>query len=404
MEDWDYKPTLSGTPQGGVISPILSNIHLDRLDQYVEKTLIPENTRGKRRRANPEYRALWNEAERERKLGHREEARQLEKQYQTLPTTDQSDPSYRRLRYIRYADDFLLGYTGTEAEAEKIKEQLATFLRDHLKLEMSAEKTLITHAGSNAARFLGYEITTSQCDTKHTNGRRSINGLVALRIPATVLEARCALYQEGQKKGHQPIHRAELMNDDAFSIVARYQSEYRGYVQYYVLAENIARLGKLRWVTEISLTKTLASKYQVSVPTIYQRFGDKVETPHGPRKCLKVTLPREGKAPLIAIFGGIPLRRNPTAVIKDQPTYRYRPERSELSKRLLAQECEICGATEKIEVHHIRKLADLDKEGRTEKPLWAQIMSARRRKTLVLCKPCHLDLHAGRMQKPKETE
>jgi hypothetical protein len=116
---------------------------------------------------------------------------------------------------------------------------------------------------------------------------------------------------------------------------------------------------------------------------------------------MKRTATREGKSPLIAIFGGISLRRQKDAILKDQSTLLYKPERSELSKRLLAEECEICGETDKIEVHHIRKLADLKKEGRREKPFWAKVMATRRRKTLVLCDTCHDDLHAGRLQKPK---
>jgi group II intron reverse transcriptase/maturase len=403
MERWEYRPTLSGTPQGGVISPLLANIYLDRLDQFVEQTLLPAHTGGENRKKNLAWQRLWKRAAQQRKLGNWKAARDLEKEYQHLPTRDPNDPEYRRLRYLRYADDFLLGFAGPHAEAETIKEQLTTLLRDRLKLELSTEKTLITHATNGAARFLGYDIVTHHCDTKQTKGCRSINGRIGLRIPAKVLEARGALYQQERKHGQKPTHRPERIADDDFTTVARYQSEYRGYVQYYQLAENLAQLEKLRWIMEVSLTKTLAAKFQVSVPTIYQRYAGTIGTAYGPRKCLKATLARAGNTPLTAVFGGIPLRRNPTAILKDLPTFPYRPDRSELTKRLLAEECELCGGTERIEVHHIGKLADLQKEGRKEKPLWAQTMAARRRKTLVLCSTCHTDLHAGRMQKPHAT-
>jgi len=112
-------------------------------------------------------------------------------------------------------------------------------------------------------------------------------------------------------------------------------------------------------------------------------------------KCLEIQVPREGKKSLVARFGGIPLRRQPMAALIDQSPNVARPERNELIKRLLAEKCELCGSREHVEVHHIRKLADLEKGGR-ERPRWAKIMAARRRKTLVVCHNCHQAIHAGR--------
>jgi Type II intron maturase len=204
-------------------------------------------------------------------------------------------------------------------------------------------------------------------------------------------------------QGEKPIHRTELLNDDDHTIVITYQSEYRGYVQYYQLAENIAWLNKLQWTMRTSLLKTLAHKHQMSVSKIIRRYRNKVETEHGLLQCIKVVQPRDGKKPLVAIFGGISLRRKKSAVLTDQTTYRYISSRVELVKRLLAQECEICRSTDNIEVHHIRGLADLKRKGQKEKPYWAQVMSARRRKTLVLCQDCHADLHQGRLDGKPDT-
>lgn len=188
-EKWDWRPTLSGTPQGGILSPLLANIYLDRLDRFVEHTLIPEYTRGSRRKPNPAYDTRANRRATLLKQGRREEAQELWQQMQQLPSLNPNDPEYRRLRYGRYADDILLGLVGPKAEAEEIKGNLAQFLRDNLKLELSPDKTLITHATSAKARFLGYDVSVQTANTRHDRrGQRSINGGIALRVPATFVE------------------------------------------------------------------------------------------------------------------------------------------------------------------------------------------------------------------------
>jgi group II intron reverse transcriptase/maturase len=400
MEQGDQRPTLSGTPQGGIISPLLANIYLDKLDKFVEETLIPEHTCGVKRKLYPPYHQLRSRMRRRRASGLHDEARELKKQIQTLPAMDPQDPEYRRLRYVRYADDFLLGFAGSKAEAEEIKTKLATFLRHELKLEMSAEKTLVTHAATQAARFLGYNVTVHHCDTAHDRrGQRILNGGIGLRIPAEVVEERSKRYLKEGK----PIHRNEFLADDDFSIVAHYQAEYRGFVQYYLLAENVAWLNKLRWAMEGSLVKTLAGKHKTSVSAIYRKYLAKRETEHGLHRCLQVTRERQGKPPLVAIFGGIPLRRKKTATLQDGPTFpRFHAHHTvELITRLLANECEACGSTENVEVHHIRKLKDLKTKG--VNPLdWKWHMATRQRKTLVLCRSCHHDLHNGRLSMEKQ--
>src|SRR6266481_3889096 len=183
LEDWDYRETLSGCPQGGVVSPTLSNIYLDKLDEFIEKELIPQYTRGEVRAANPAYRQADALLRRARRRGDRAEARRLALEMRTFPSTDPMDPGYRRLRYIRYADDHILGFTGPRAEAEEIKAKIAEFLRETLGLELNAEKTLVTHARSQPARFLGYDISVQHSSTKITRNRRSVNGRIALRVP-----------------------------------------------------------------------------------------------------------------------------------------------------------------------------------------------------------------------------
>jgi group II intron reverse transcriptase/maturase len=390
LEDWRWNATLSGCPQGGVVSPVLSNIYLDKLDKYVETVLIPQHTQGACRRENPAYAEASNALARARRRGDRAQARELRQQRRRLPRRDPGDPGYRRLRYSRYADDHLLGFTGPKAEAEAIKDQLAAFLRDELKLELNQGKTLITHARTRAARYLGYEIITQHGDCKITAGRRSANGKIGLRVPREVITAKGAPYRRRGK----PWPRVAMQNLDDYDIVKTYGAEYRGIVQYYLLAADVARLYRLCWEAETSMLKTLAAKHQSSVAKMAARHKAKIETPYGLRTCFEARIERDGKPPLVARFGGIPLVRNKDAVLTDRIPNPVPYPRKELVTRLLAKRCELCGDPGKVLAHQVRKLASLGKPGPGQ-PAWAALMARKRRKTLVVCHPCHDAIHRG---------
>ena len=207
-----------------------------------------------------------------------------------MPSKDIHDPGYRRLRYCRYADDHLLGFAGPKSEAEEIKRRLGQFLRDELKLELSEEKTLITHARTSAARFLGYEITVQHNDKAITGGQRSSNATVRLRVPAEVIKAKCAPYMQRGK----PARRTRMMNMDDYTIVSIYGAEYRGIAQYYLLASDVYRLNRLSWVMETSMLKTLAGKHGSTVSKTAAKHKAKVDTPYGPRTCFEAIVEREG--------------------------------------------------------------------------------------------------------------
>lgn len=389
LEDWVWNATLSGAPQGGVTSPVLSNIYLHQLDKFVETVLIPEYTRGALRKPNPAYDKASRAIARARKNVDIDAVRELRKERRKLSSKDPRDPNYRRLRYIRYADDHLLGFTGPKAEAEEIKTRLAQFLRDDLKLELSQEKTLITHARTNAAKFLGYEIIVQHDDRFIRYGKRSANGAIALRVPLDMIKAKCARYL---KRG-KPELRTRLVNDSDYTIVKTYGAEYRGLAEYYLLAGDVYRLNRIRWVMETSLLKTLACKHGSSVSKMAAKYAATLDTPHGPRKCFQASIERNGRKPLVARFGGVPLRRKKKAVINDRQPGPPIIRRKELIDRLLASKCEICELTGLVNVHQIRKLADLDRPGKP-RPEWMDRMAKRRRKTLVVCTPCHNSIHS----------
>ena len=389
LEDWDYRDTLSGVPQGGTVSPVLSNIYLDKLDTFVEQELIPQYTRGARRRLNPEYARVQSRRRRARMRGDRAAARDLQRQLRTLPRDDPMDPGYRRLKYLRYADDHILGFIGPKAEAEEIKARLAAFLRETLGLELNQAKTLITHARTQRARFLGYDISVWHCNTRITGGRRAINGKIALKVPPHVVKAQCARYRRHGK----PWYRSRLQNLDDYDIVRTYGAEYRGVVNYYLLAHDVWRLGVLRWNALTSLLKTLAAKHRSTVTKMAARHKAKIETSDGLRTCFEARKHREGKPDLVARFGGIPLRQNRRAVIRDPAPAPAPYPRKQLIKRLRKRECELCETGTTVAVHQVTRLKELGKPGPGQ-PAWAALMAKMRRKTLIVCAACHEYIHA----------
>jgi group II intron reverse transcriptase/maturase len=386
LEDWQWNATLSGAPQGGVASPVLSNIYLDRLDKFAETVLIPEYTRGKSRKANPAWTKVANAMADARRRGDRAAVRKLRQQRRGLPARDPGDPGYRRLWYLRYADDHLFGFTGPKAEAEQIKQRLAGFLREDLKLELSAGKTLITHGRTQAARFLGYDITV-----QHSPCRPGVNGVIGLRVPKAVITAKTAPYLTHGKPGHRP----ELMNLDDPEIISTYGAEYRGLAQYYLLAGNVSRLHQLRWAAETSMLKTLAAKHRSTVTKMARKYKATIITPHGPRTCFEARTERPGRKPLVARFGGIPLKRQKRAVLDDRLPAPATARRKELLTRLLRGRCEWCRQRGPVQAHQIRKLADLGTPG-PARPEWASLMARMRRKTLIVCAACHQLIHDGK--------
>ncbi len=404
MEDWRYHETLSGSPQGGIISPLLSNIYLNELDRWVEDWLIPTYTRGETRKYNRTYTQIQGKLQKARKMGDTTMIIQLKRERRNVRAVDPFDPDYRRLRYVRYADDFLLGFAGPRNEAEAIRDRIAEFLDCKLKLTLSKEKTLITHAGHEKAKFLGHEITATRDDTYISrDGKRGANGVIALRVPRSAYQKiRNRLSSNGKV-----THQSQWINDDDYTIITRYQSVLRGLYNYYCMAVNVStRMNDIQNILWQSLTKTLARKHRISIAQVHQRY--RIIDPVSGLRILRVIRERDNKEPLIATFGGIPFVRDTKGVWTGNDDFQFKiawfapgNARTEVVQRLLASKCELCGAEGvPLQMHHIRKLADLDQPGRAPKPRWMQIMSARKRKSLAVCEDCHRDIHAGRYNGP----
>lgn len=394
LKDWQYHQTFSGTPQGGVVSPILSNIFLNELDQFVEKELRPAYTKGKRRQNNPEYQRLCQLAQKARKNGDKAACKRIVAERRTLPSQDNYDPNYRRLKYVRYADDILLGFVGPKQEAYEIKDKLQNFLQT-LKLEASTDKTRIIHA-SEKIRFLNYDIHITQDNTKLTCSiegvkRRSINSHPILSVPYTVRQEWLKRYSRNGKASHRP----ELLNCSDYEIIKTYDLKLRGLVNYYALASNVSQLNYVRFQMEQSLAKTLAAKHKIRVTQVYKRYA---KAGKHKKRCIAVIVdnPKNPDKPLGATFSDMPIKRKRTAILIDQYTGPYN-RRNELIQRLLANECELCSSNENIEVHHVRALKNIQKKykGRKQPPQWAVFMMERNRKTVVVCHKCHQAIHNG---------
>jgi len=397
LEKWKFHNSYSGTPQGGIVSPILANIYLDKLDKYM-KEYTERFDRGKERKRCEQSIKLENKRSWIRKKlkvvtdqTQRAELIKKLKAYQKeglrFPFGDEMDTDYKRLKYVRYADDFLIGIIGSKQDAIKIKEDIKMFLNEKLALELSDEKTLITHS-EKAAKFLGYEISIrkSNVTKRCANGRviRIFNKSVRLMVGKDVVKNKLLHYKVLNVKIHngkeqwKPMSRPSLVCNDDLEILNKYNSEIRGLVNYFSMAVNCCRLAQFGFIMERSMYKTFAQKYRTKAVKIRKKYN------RNGQFSIRYRLKSGEIKDRTFYHDGLARKIEPARFMNiDNVPNSYHFKATKLVNRLKAAKCEFCGATDKLAMHHIRKIKDLKGITPLEKN-----MIARKRKTIALCGNC----------------
>ncbi len=404
MENQDIHATYSGTPQGGIISPLLANIYLNELDKYMQeykqkfdrgrkRAVLKSYTRlaDKRHRLVVKMHNSQTEAERNTWIT---EIKTLDKVHKKMQSSDPMDTNFRRLQYVRYADDFLIGVIGAKEDAKRIKEDIREFLDENLKLELSNKKTLITNSTSKA-RFLGFDIRATPYSnhskkTKRGFKARNFGGHIMLEVPTELIKNK--LIELGAVKFvvhnntevWKPIARRYLAGRIDINILSQYNGEIRGFCNYYSIANNRSKLHKFRYIMEYSLYKTLACKYRTTKATIIKRYSI------GKNFGIKY-LGKDGQEKVRLLWNGSLAKDSypqgsEADIVRKPKGIRKKPK---LGQRLKAGRCEWCGKeNSKMLVHQVRTLKELDKN-----IAWEAFMKKIRRKTLVVCENCHAEFH-----------
>jgi hypothetical protein len=388
------------------VSPILANIYLNEFDIFMSKyktnfdigeTRIYSKdygrVQGTHQRIKERYAAKWDIMTEDEKNMAKKEVKELRKEFLKYPSKDPMDKNYKRIQYVRYCDDFIIGIIGSKEDALKVKQDIGNFLSSELKLSLSDEKTLIT-SGKNMARFLGYDITVCK-DTATTNSKRgqvrAFSNKIKLYVPYEKWRGKLLEYgilkikkDKNGKEIWKPLQRNEYFKLDAPEIVSRYNAEIRGMYNYYRLASNVSVLQKFYYIMEYSMYKTFAGKYRITMTKAKLKYTrNKIfSVPYQTKSGIKsIEFYHDGFTRV-----NIPLLNEVDILAEFQNSNKPK----EIFKRIKAQTCELCGKENiPTNVHMVEKVKDL--KGTKQ---WEKIMIQKRRKTLMVCDDCHNLIHS----------
>lgn len=374
--DNQYQKTTIGVPQGAIISPILSNIYLHSFDLYIDK-LKKELDTEKTSVPNLEYIRAKTRL-RSKKIVDKKRG------YKELRTIKSTIRTGLKLYYVRYADDWLLGIWGSKKDAIKILEKIVIFFKEKLDLELSIEKTKITHAGKEKVQFLGYEIyspTPKESFFEKSKVKKRASH-VSIYIDAPYNKLKNQLIDENilvEKNGKWLINAVtHWINYDHAEILYRYNWMINGYLNYYSHVNNLNIFHKLiGFVLRQSCAITLGRKLKLrSRKKVFKKFGKNLEEPSTKLKlAIPVNFEKNIKNYKITTV------RDPLKILKW----------SIRTQNLMQGPCVGCGAINNIEIHHVKKLS---KTIKAKNPVH-KIMSILGRKQVPVCKKCHKDIHSG---------
>lgn len=399
--------SIVGTPQGSVVSPILANVYLDTFDKWVEKEVIEKLNKGKIKKVHPERRKLQrrnlrikekiSEIDNEQEIKNlQEEMKENLKKLKSIPNI-LDDDSYVRVKYIRYADDWIIGVNGSRKIATEVRQRCADYLSKNLELELSFEKTHIRHAKTEYANFLGTFIKVGNdgegkkatlTSKKGHRFKKTVTGWLPNMVAPTSsivkrLAGRGICHPDGKPKS-----KAGWSNLDDIQIVELYSSIWRGYLNYYSFVDNRTNLRRIQYILQYGCAKTLADKHRSSVRKIFKKHGFhlKMEIKNDKSEVVRVTTFPHQKTLVRQPNNFLVTDKNVNGGGKAAFFHRMR------TRSKLDAPCCICDAKENIEMHHVRSIRKIGDEVKG----FTKIMRAINRKQIPVCKECHVKIHNGK--------